>query len=93
MIAIGKARKTDLRPGALAPPVGAPPAVSKNHLSRGFSAQPSTVDSGVQQEKNSFLNERTLNVYENKGSVWKACWRDANVYETKAVSSNIRECR
>jgi hypothetical protein len=71
MIVIGKARKTHLRAGALACPAGAPPGISKNHFSPGFSAQTSAFDSGVQQEKNSFLSEQTLNVYENKGSAWK----------------------
>jgi hypothetical protein len=92
MSVIAKARKTHLRAGALACPAGAPPGVSKNNFPLGFSAQTSTFDSGVQQEKNSFLREQTLHVYENKGSVWKAGGGSENVYENKAVIPNIREC-
>jgi hypothetical protein len=29
------------------------------------------------------MNERTGNVYENKGSLWKTQERSANVYENK----------
>jgi hypothetical protein len=32
---------------------------------------------------NSKMNERTGNVYENKGSLWKTRERSANVYENK----------
>ena len=92
MIVFGKARTTHVRAGPLACPAGAPPGIGKNHFSLGFSAQTSTLDSGVQQEKNSFLSEQTLNVYENKGLAWKASGGSQNVYENKAVIPNIREC-
>jgi len=92
MSVVGKARKPRLRAGALACPAGAPPGVSKNHLSPGLFAQTAAFDSGVQQETNSFLKEQTLNVYEDKGSAWKASRESQNVYENKAVIPNIREC-
>jgi hypothetical protein len=45
----------------------------------------STLDSGRQFGKNSFLKERTLNVVENKGPLWKTPERTGNVYENKGT--------
>jgi hypothetical protein len=88
-----KARKTHVRPAALACPAGDPPGGSKSHLWPGFSAQTAAFDSGAKQETNSFLNEQTANVYENKGSAWKAGGESQNIYQNKGVIHNIRECR
>jgi hypothetical protein len=38
------------------------------------------------------LNERTGNVLENKGSLWKTYERSGNVVDNKGHSSMIREC-
>ena len=37
----------------------------------------------MEQEDSLKLNERCVNVYENKGSQWKTCERSRNVYENK----------
>jgi hypothetical protein len=37
------------------------------------------------------LNERTSNVYENKGSLWKSPRQSRNVIDNKGHSSEIRE--
>ena len=42
--------------------------------------------------KGIFLNERSGNVYENKGPLWKTPDRSGNVFENKGVSCLIREC-
>jgi hypothetical protein len=42
---------------------------------------PSTVYTEWQMEKESFLHERTGNVYENKGPLWKTRERSRNVHE------------
>ena len=41
------------------------PALRENDSLAGIYCQPSTFDGRLQFEKNSFLNERSLNVYEN----------------------------
>jgi hypothetical protein len=46
----------------------------------------------MQEKTYSKLNERTGNVYENKGSLWKTLERTGNVYENKALICPIREC-
>jgi hypothetical protein len=53
--------------------------------------KPSASDGGVELEKNSFLNERTANVYENKGVRWRACQSNRYVSEKQALSHQIRE--
>jgi hypothetical protein len=50
----------------------------------GLHCQLSAYDSGLQWEKNSFLMERSLNVVENKGPLWKTTERSWNVHENKA---------
>jgi hypothetical protein len=59
------------------------PALRKSDLLAGVLCQPSTFNSGCQFEKNSFLTERSLNVIENKGPLWKTWGRSLNVYENK----------
>jgi hypothetical protein len=43
--------------------------------------EPPTFNSERQFEKNSFLKERSLNIIENKGPLWKTRERSWNVYE------------
>jgi hypothetical protein len=38
-----------------------------------------------QEESSSKLNERTGNVYENKGALWRSLERSGNVYENKGT--------
>jgi hypothetical protein len=38
------------------------------------------------------MNERTGNVYENKGAAWKARQQSRNVYEKKTLNHYFREC-
>jgi hypothetical protein len=38
------------------------------------------------------LNERTRNVFENKGPLWKNQARSVNVFENKRLILIIREC-
>jgi hypothetical protein len=60
-------------------------AVEGNDLMAGFFCQASVSYHGLQLEKNSFLNERTGNVHENKGPLWKTCERSGNVHENKGT--------
>jgi hypothetical protein len=53
--------------------------------------QANSLASQAEAKKNSSkLNERTGNVYENKGALWKTRKRSGNVYENTALS---RICR
>jgi hypothetical protein len=54
-------------------------------LLAGFFCQPSTFATGLQLEKNSFLNERSGNVIENKGPLGKTWERSGNVHENKGA--------
>jgi hypothetical protein len=42
--------------------------------------------------KELFLAERSRNVYENKGPLWKSRERSWNVYEKTALSCKSRQC-
>jgi hypothetical protein len=60
---------------------GKAPALRRYDFLAGALWQLSTVCTEWQMEKNSFLNERTGNVYENKGPLWEIRERSGNVHE------------
>jgi hypothetical protein len=83
MITVGNARKDHIRLSL--PWRRKAPGVRENDLLAGVFCQPSTLDSGRQFGKNSFLTERCGNVIENKGPLWKTGERSWNVHENKCT--------
>jgi hypothetical protein len=61
------------------------PGVRENDLLAGVFCQLSLLDSGRQLGKNSFLNDRSGNVIENKGPLWKTRVQSRNVLEKKGT--------
>jgi hypothetical protein len=55
--------------------------VGENDLLAGFFCQPSTSGGGPNLKGILFLKERSLNVVEDKGPLWKTWERTWNVYE------------
>jgi hypothetical protein len=74
-------QEPDATGGLSVPWQGKAPALRKCDLLAGACFQPSTVNTGRQFEKNPFLNDRSRNVIENKGPLWKTGRRSRNLYE------------
>jgi hypothetical protein len=86
MIAAGNTRKNHTHHSASADPGDEEtPHSGKNDLLASLFCQSSTFGSGMQFEKNSFLNERGGNVIENKGPLLKTEEKSGNVYENKGT--------
>jgi hypothetical protein len=59
--------------------------VGENDLTAGFFCPPSTFAAAAQLTESSFLNERTGNLYENKGPLRITGQRSSNVHEKKCT--------
>jgi hypothetical protein len=57
--------------------------VRENDLLAGVFWRKWSLDSGRASGENSFFKERSLNVIENKGPLWKSGERSGNAYENK----------
>jgi hypothetical protein len=85
MFIVGNIRKNPPRPRRLAS-LGAEKRRLGNVTywqAHGFSQQPSKAS--CNSKGILFLNERSWNVLENKGPLWKTCRRSWNVYENKCT--------
>ena len=76
----GKWRPETIYPGRRLGPRQRSRRVRPADLKNGGPRYP-TFHTGYQFEKNSFLNEQSWNLIENKGPLWKTFGQSRNVYE------------
>jgi hypothetical protein len=81
MISVWNAGKNQARLSTLAYPAKHPPQSGEVIYWGACFCHPATFNSGLQFGRNSFLNERTGNVVENKGPLWKTREQSGNVHE------------